>query len=211
MQPETAKDELRVFLDSHPRFREIEDCPPGGARPWTEMRGRGETITLLYHATGTGKTVPAVMDAKQCGGRALFLAHTQEFVGQAAETFQILWPGVTVGRYMEHVKEPGAHVVCGSVQSVAPHPDCFRKDAFDRLIVDEAHHAAADTYQKVLAFSTLPLPWGHRHTGAERRKEHPGYLQKNRPPFGFEDRRGAGGTGAGASAGRFRCSAPATS
>ena len=171
LQPETVKDEMRVFLGSHPRFREIEDYLPtqrgkalDGAelelkehqlmalKSLEEMRGRGETIALLYHATGTGKTVTAVMDAKGCGGRVLFLAHTQELVGQAAETFQKLWPGVTVGCYMENVKEPDAHVVCGSVQSMALHLDCFREDAFDYLIVDEAHHAAADTYQKVLAF-----------------------------------------------------------
>lgn len=171
LQPETVKDELRVFLGTHPRFREIEDYLPtqrgkalDGAelelkehqltalQSLEEMRGRGETIALLYHATGTGKTVTAVTDAKRCGGRVLFLAHTQELVGQAAETFQKLWSGVTVGRYMENVKEPDAHVVCGSVQSVALHLDCFREDTFDYLIVDEAHHAAADTYQKVLAF-----------------------------------------------------------
>ena len=171
VQPETVKDELRVFLGSHPRFREIEDYLPtqrgkaldgaelelkehqlSALKSLEEMRGRGETIALLYHATGTGKTVTAAMDAKHRGGRVLFLAHTQELVGQAAETFQNLWPGVTVGRYIESVKEPDAHVVCGSVQSVALHLDCFREDAFDYLIVDEAHHAAADTYQKVLAF-----------------------------------------------------------
>ena len=171
LQPETVRDELRVFLGSHPRFREIEDYLPtqrGKAldraelelkehqltalKSLEEMRSRGETIALLYHATGTGKTVTAVMDAKRCGGRAPFLAHTQELVGQAAETFQTLWPGVTVGRYMETVKESDAHVVCGSVQSVALHLDCFREDAFDYLIVDGAHHAVADTYKKILAF-----------------------------------------------------------
>ncbi|WP_297872402.1 DEAD/DEAH box helicase family protein [uncultured Oscillibacter sp.] len=92
------------------------------------------------------------MDAKRRGGRVLFLARTQELAGQAAETFRTLWPGVTIGRYMENVKEPEAHVVCGSVQSAALHLDCFREDAFDYLIVDEAHHAAVDTYQKILAF-----------------------------------------------------------
>ena len=116
------------------------------------MRDRHETIALLYHATGTGKTVTAVMDAKRCGGRTLFLAHTQELVNQAADTFRNLWPEVTVGRYMEAIKEPDAHVVCGSVQSVALHLEDFREDAFSYLIVDEAHHAAADTYQKILAY-----------------------------------------------------------
>ena len=116
------------------------------------MRDNSETIALLHHATGTGKTVTAVMDAKNCGGRTLFLAHTREQVNQSAETFRKLWPSVTVGRYVENMKQPNAHVVCGSVQSVALHLDEFRDDAFDYLIVDEAHHASADTYQKILSY-----------------------------------------------------------
>ena len=43
-------------------------------------------------------------------------------------------------------------MVCGSVQSVALHLEDFKDDDFDYLIVDEAHHAAADTYQKVLSY-----------------------------------------------------------
>ena len=171
IQPESVKDELRIFLGSHPQFKEIEDYLPAqrgkaldgvnlelkehqiaALKSLEEMRSNGETIALLYHATGTGKTVTAVMDAKRCGGRTLFLAHTQELVNQATETFRKLWPSVTVGRYMESMKQPNAHVVCGSVQSVALHLDSFRDDAFDYLIVDEAHHAAADTYQKVLSY-----------------------------------------------------------
>ncbi len=81
-----------------------------------------------------------------------FIAHTQELVDQAAKTFREIWSTTTVGRYCEAIKQPNAHVVCGSVQSVALHLDAFKDDAFDYLIVDEAHHAAADTYQKVLSY-----------------------------------------------------------
>ena len=92
------KDELRVFLDQHPSFREIEDYLPtqrgkslDGSQlelkehrkqalaALEEMRCNFETIALLYHATGTSKTATAVMDAKRFGKRTLFLAHT---VGQ---------------------------------------------------------------------------------------------------------------------------------
>ena len=101
-QPETVKDELRVFLGQHPSFREIEDYLPtqrgkslDGSKlelkehqkqalaALEEMRCNFETIALLYHATGTGKTVTAVMDAKRFGKRTLFLAHTVELVDQA--------------------------------------------------------------------------------------------------------------------------------
>ena len=170
-QPETVKDELRVFLGSDPRFKEIEDYLPtqqGRAmkadqlelREYQQealdslqaMRQNRETIALLYHATGTGKTVTAVMDAKRCGGRVLFVAHTMELVNQAYNTFRDLWPEVTVGKFADNLKEPDAHVVCGSIQSVALNLDQFREDAFAYLIIDEAHHASADTYQKVLAY-----------------------------------------------------------
>ena len=170
-QPDAVKDELRIFLGSHPQFKEIEDYLPqqrGKSLDGTnlelkehqktalesleQMRRNNETIALLYHATGTGKTVTAVTDAKHCGGRVLFLAHTQELVEQATNTFSRLWPEVTVGRYMESIKDVSSHVVCGSIQSVALHLESFKDNDFDYMIVDEAHHAAADTYQKVLAY-----------------------------------------------------------
>ena len=170
-QPDLVKDELRVFLGNHPQFREIEDYLPtqrGKALDGTNlelkehqksalkaleaMRDNSETIALLYHATGTGKTTTAVLDAKRCGGRVLFIAHTQELVDQATKRFRELWVNTTVGRYCDVIKQPRAHVVCGSVQSVALHLEDFKDDDFDYLIVDEAHHAAADTYQKVLSY-----------------------------------------------------------
>ena len=169
--PDAVKDELRVFLGSHPHFREIEDYLPtqrGKAldgeglelkehqkealAALEQMREKHETIALLYHATGTGKTVTAATDARRFGKRTLFLAHTQELVEQAAHTFEQLWPGITVGRYYDAVKEPDCYVLCGSVQSIALHLEYFRDNDFGYLIVDEAHHAAADTYQKVLAY-----------------------------------------------------------
>ena len=178
-QPETVKDELRVFLGQHPSFKEIEDYLPtqrgkslDGSRlelkehqkqalaALEEMRSRFETIALLYHATGTGKTVTAVMDAKRFGKRTLFLAHTVELVDQAARTFRELWPQATVGRYVESAKEKDAFVVCGSIQSVALNLEQFKPDEFGYIIVDEAHHASADTYQKDLAYFTPEFTLG---------------------------------------------------
>nr|WP_274953442.1 DEAD/DEAH box helicase family protein [Angelakisella massiliensis] len=148
-QPETVKDELRVFLGQHPSFKEIEDYLPtqrgksldGSQLELKEhqkqalaalekMRCNFETIALLYHATGTGKTVTAVMDAKRFGKRTLFLAHTVELVDQATKTFRELWPRATVGRYVESMKQGNAFVVCGSIQSVALNLERFKPDDF---------------------------------------------------------------------------------
>ena len=170
-QPETVKDELRVFLGNDPRFKEIEDYLPtqqGKAldgeklelREYQQealdslevMRANKETIALLYHATGTGKTVTAVMDAKRCGGRVLFVAHTMELVNQAYNTFKNLWDTVSIGKFADSVKDTDSHVICGSIQSVALNLELFQDNDFDYIIIDEAHHASADTYQKVLAY-----------------------------------------------------------
>lgn len=170
-QPETVKDELRVFLGNDPRFKEIEDYLPtqqGKAldgeklelREYQQealdsleaMRSNKETIALLYHATGTGKTITAVMDAKHCGGRVLFVAHTMELVNQAYNTFKNLWDTISVGKFADSIKDTDSHVICGSIQSVALNLELFQDNDFDYIIIDEAHHASADTYQKVLAY-----------------------------------------------------------
>lgn len=171
IQPDTVKDELRVFLGNTPIFREVSDYLPsqkgkaidGSSLELKEhqkqalealriMRESHETIALLYHATGTGKTVSAVSDAISVGKRTLFIAHTHELVEQAYETFRRLWKGVSVGKYVDTVKQSDAYVVCGSVQSVALNLEQFKENDFGYIIIDEAHHASADTYQKVLAY-----------------------------------------------------------
>lgn len=170
-QPELVKDELRIFLGQHPHFREIEDYLPtqkGKALDGSnlelkdhqqkaldalkEMRKAHESIGLLHHATGTGKTVTAVSDAKRMGKKTLFLAHTIELVEQAAKTFRELWSDVTTGVFADNQKDRDTFVICGSIQSIALHLDEFKEDEFGYLIIDEAHHAAADTYQKVLSY-----------------------------------------------------------
>ena len=167
-QPERVKDELRIFLGSQPQFRAIADyLPTQRGRTFQlkehqqealdalqKMREAKETIALIHHATGTGKTVTAVSDAKRMGGRTLYIAHTKDLITQAADTFRELWPEASLGLYVENHKETNAQVICASVQSVALNLDSFLPDAFDYLIIDEAHHAAAETYQKVLAYFT---------------------------------------------------------
>lgn len=170
-QPEKVKDELRLFVGTSPAFREAADYLPEqrgksldgselelkehqkqALAALEEMRENHETIALLYHATGTGKTVTAVSDAKRVGKRTLFLAHTHELVEQAYQTFKTLWSEVSVGKFTDGIKEPNAFVVCGSIQSVVSHLELFRETDFGYLIIDEAHHASADTYQRVLAY-----------------------------------------------------------
>lgn len=165
-QREKVKDELITFLGELPVFRIMEDYLPkqkgkvielkehqqSALENLRKMRDDGESIALLYHATGTGKTVTAVSDAKRVGQRTLFLAHTKELITQARKTFDELWDGVETGLFVAEEKNFHAFTVCGSIQSVAQNLDQFRPDNFGYIIVDECHHAAADTYRKILGY-----------------------------------------------------------
>lgn len=123
------------------------------AQEWlTKIRSEGKTIALLNLATGTGKTVIAIDDARSVNGRTLYLAHRKALIVQTRTKFRQFWPesnpGLWLGRIHDH---PAEHqVICASVQSVVDRLEEFATTAFDYIIVDEAHHAPADTYVKVL-------------------------------------------------------------
>lgn len=117
-----------------------------------KLREAGDTITLLYHATGTGKTVTAAMDAKTSGGRTLFVTHTKELVEQAKGEFENLWSDVSCGTFMGNIREKEDHIICASVQSINNSLEDFKVDDFKYIIIDEAHHGAANSYKKILSY-----------------------------------------------------------
>ena len=164
-QPEKVKDELVTFLGELPMLKIIDDYLPKqkgkiielkdhqqeAVTNLQEMRDKGESIALLYHATGTGKTVTAVSDAKVLGERTLFVAHTKELITQAKETFEEIWKDTNTGMYVAEEKNKDAYVVCGSIQSIAQNIEEFQPDDFGYIIIDEAHHGTANTYRKILS------------------------------------------------------------
>lgn len=165
-QPEKIKDELRIFVGEMPTFSMIEDFLPqqkgklielkehqqAAIASLQDMRDQGESIALLYHATGTGKTVTAVSDAKSLGKRTLFLAHTKELITQAQATFNNIWDQADTGLYVAEQKDKDAYVVCSSIQSVARNLDEFKPEDFGYVIIDECHHATAESYRKILSY-----------------------------------------------------------
>jgi len=165
-QKEKVKDELLIFMGEMPQFRMIEDYLPkqkgkiielkdhqqSAIENLQKMRDRGESIALLYHATGTGKTVTAVSDARNFGERTLFLAHTRELVTQAQKTFEHIWTEKKSGMYIAEQKENDAYIVCASIQSIVQNLDQFKPDDFGYIIIDECHHSVADTYRKILGY-----------------------------------------------------------
>lgn len=117
-------------------------------------RDVGYSRGLVVLATGMGKTWLSAFDARQSGARrVLFVAHREEILDQAAETFARIWPKSRIGYYVGRQRDVEAEVLCASVQTLGreAHLERFEPDHFDYIVVDEFHHAAARTYRRLLA------------------------------------------------------------
>lgn len=118
-----------------------------------QTRGEGFRRGLVVLATGLGKTWLAAFDAKQFGARrVLFVAHREEILNQAADTFLRIRPKARVGFYMGQQRDSQVDVLCASVQTLgrAIHLERFAPQHFDYVVIDEFHHAAAPTYHRLL-------------------------------------------------------------
>ena len=117
-------------------------------------RREGYLRGLVVLATGLGKTWLAAFDAEQIGARrVLFVAHREEILNQAADTFVRIRPRARVGFYMGQTRDTQVDVLCASVQTLGrnAHLERFAPQHFDYIVVDEFHHAAAPTYRRLLA------------------------------------------------------------
>lgn len=121
-------------------------------KEWMEGRKR----TLLVLPTGTGKTVvfsKIIEDQVREGKRVLVLAHRSELLDQASDKLKT---ATGLGTALEKAENTSIgswyRVVVGSVQTMQREKrlNQFPPDWFDVIVVDEAHHAISDGYQKVL-------------------------------------------------------------
>jgi superfamily II DNA or RNA helicase/HKD family nuclease/diadenosine tetraphosphate (Ap4A) HIT family hydrolase len=122
-----------------------------------ETRRNGFSSGLVVLATGLGKTWLGAFDANRSEFRkVLFVAHREEILNQAMETFRICRPKAKLGRFGGARKERDTEVLFASVQTLGKLANLrgFAPDEFDYLIVDEFHHAAAATYRRLIDYFT---------------------------------------------------------
>lgn len=123
----------------------------------TLARSQGLHRNLLVSATGTGKTVMAAVDYVRLRrhlprSRLLFVVHRKEILEQALATFRHALRDASFGELWVDGRRPSdfEHVFA-SIQSLsASGYDHFPGEHFDVVIVDEFHHAAARSYQRLL-------------------------------------------------------------
>jgi len=101
---------------------------------------------ILVSPTGSGKTTMATEIVERLGVPTLWIAHRKELIDQAAERLEAhgLKTGIVMSGYDG---DPGAQVQVASIQTLVRR----EKPSAGLIVVDECHHAAADSYQNVLA------------------------------------------------------------
>lgn len=110
----------------------------------------GYNRLLVAMPTGTGKTVVFGQWLNERKGRAIVLAHRDELIRQAVHKLRmILPPDVTIGVIKGEEHEPEAEVIVASVQSLHAKRLADVRGC-SAIVVDEAHHSEAPTYQRIL-------------------------------------------------------------
>ena len=128
----------------------------------TERTVRGYTRNLVVAATGTGKTVISALDYKRfckrhpgrpC--RLLFVAHREEILRQSLYTFRTVLKDANFGElFVGNYRPESIDHLFLSIQTFNSQDFAAKTtpDFYDSIVVDEFHHAAAPTYQKLLSY-----------------------------------------------------------
>ena len=118
------------------------------------LRDHGKTKALVIAATATGKTYLSAMDVKQTNARrVLFIAHRESILNSAMESFERIF-----GEKYSYSKLIGLNgdrhndFIFSTNLTLNNRLHDFKPDDFDYLIIDEAHHVSAATYQNIVKY-----------------------------------------------------------
>ncbi|MCR4715972.1 MAG: DEAD/DEAH box helicase family protein, partial [Lachnospiraceae bacterium] len=114
----------------------------------------GENRALLISATGTGKTYASAFAMRELGfKRVLFVVHRGQLARQTKKSYEkVFSKSVSMGLVGFGYHDYDSDFVFATVQTLNrdEHLLQYSKDEFDCIVLDEAHHVPADTYQKIM-------------------------------------------------------------
>ena len=145
-----------------------------------QCRERGEMKNLVAAATGTGKTVISAFDFKRFlkshpRANFLFVTHREEILRQAWYTFRQVLKNNDFGQLWFSGETPSSYnQLFVSIQTLNNRMISLSlsPDFFDYIVIDEVHHSAASSYQKLLSYFTPRILLGltatpERHDGED--------------------------------------------
>ena len=117
-------------------------------------RAVGTNRALVVAAAGSGKTYLAAFDALNFNPkRLLYVVHEGSILKKSLETFQdVFGKNVTYGIYSGESKEFDTDFVFATNLTMAKSLELFHPEEFDYIIIDECHHATAETYKKIISY-----------------------------------------------------------
>ena len=123
-------------------------------RELNRYRAMGQDKALIVAATGSGKTYLAAFDALNFSPEhLLYIVHEGSILKRSLSTFQTVFGGdVFMGEYTGEHKDLDASFLFSTNVSMCRSLELFDKKQFDYIIIDECHHAAADSYKKIIDY-----------------------------------------------------------
>ena len=117
-------------------------------------RAIGVNRALTIASAGSGKTYLAAFDALNFDPkRLLYIVHEGSILRKSLETFQeVFGKNVSYGIYSGTSKESDADFVFATNITMCKTLELFSKNEFDYIIIDECHHATAETYKKIIGY-----------------------------------------------------------
>ena len=111
--------------------------------------------TLSVAPTGAGKTImfSEILGRLISGSelKAVVLAHRDELTAQNSAKFGEMFPSIPISLFDAKTKSWGGQVTFAMVPTLARDENLSTMPPMDFIVIDEAHHAVADTYQKIVA------------------------------------------------------------
>ena len=117
-------------------------------------RAMGLRKALVVAAAGSGKTYLAAFDARNFNPkRLLYIVHEGSILQKALETFrEVFLDDVTYGVYNKDSKDLEADFVFAGNIILSQNLNLFSPEEFDYIILDECHHATADSYKRIIDY-----------------------------------------------------------
>lgn len=117
-------------------------------------RNMGVKRSLVIAATGSGKTYLSAFDAKNYWPkRLLFIVHRDQILIEAKKTFQKVFGAErSYGFFTGKEQNLDCDFLFATNSMISRHLDSFDKKEFDYVVLDECHHASAETYKKIMKY-----------------------------------------------------------